>query len=129
MSNISNPKEEIKQNIISNIRIIKFIAIILGVLIIFGLTALIIGLAKEYNNVNVKAEKIDNSFNQETVKMTSFTFFQPLEAQLISASLGKNNEILLRYQYQSKNVLIILDKSTKQKKAIITIKNKIDAWN
>ena len=76
-----------------------------------------------------KTEKMDNSFNQEAVKMTSFTFFQPIEAQLISASLGDNNEILLRYQYQGKNVLVILDKSTKQKKAIITIKKKIDAWN
>ena len=98
-------------------------------MIIFGLTALIIGLAKGYNDLDLKTEKIDNSFNQEAVKMTPFTFFQPIEAQLISASLGDNNEILLRYQYQGKNVLVILDKSTKQKKAIITIKKKIDAWN
>ena len=129
MSNIFNPKEEVKKNTFPNIRIIKFFAIILGVLIIFGLTALIIGLAKGYNDLDLKTEKMDNSFNQEAVKMTPFTFFQPIEAQLISASLGDNNEILLRYQHQGKNVLVILDKSTKQKKAIITIKKKIDAWN
>ena len=129
MSNIFNPKEEIKKNTFPNIRIIKFFAIILGVLIIFGLTALFIGLAKGYNDLDLNTKKMDHSFNQETVKMTPFTFFQPTEAQLISASLGDNNEILLRYQYQGKNVLVILDKSTKQKKAIITIKKKIDAWN
>ena len=47
---------------------------------------------------------------------------KPTEAQLISSSLGTNNEILLRYLYKGKNTLVILDVKTKKIKSIVTIK-------
>ena len=51
-----------------------------------------------------------------------FDFNEPSEAQLISSSLGTNNEILLRYLYKGKNTLVILDVKTKKIKSIVTIK-------
>ena len=51
-----------------------------------------------------------------------FDFYEPTEAQLISSSLGTNNEILLRYLYKGKNTLVVLDIKTKKIKSIITIK-------
>ena len=51
-----------------------------------------------------------------------FDFNEPTEAQLISSSLGPNNEILLRYLFKGKNTLVILDVKTKKIKSIVTIK-------
>ena len=51
-----------------------------------------------------------------------FDFNEPTEAQLISSSLGTNNEILLRYLYKGKNTLVVLDIKTKKIKSIVTIK-------
>jgi hypothetical protein len=119
MSNIFSPKEEKKKSIISNIRVIKIIAIILGFLIIIGLIGLFIGLAKNY-------KKIEDSENKKEV--TIFNFSQPRDAQLISSSLGLDNEVLLRYLYKGNNVLVILDKNTKKKKVIITIKKELNDW-
>ncbi len=46
----------------------------------------------------------------------------PTSAQLISSSLGQDNEILLRYLYEGNNVLVVLNTKTKQIKSIITVK-------
>ena len=79
------------------------------------------GLAKKYNKLN------DNSNINKTLKddeefTNIFDFNEPTEAQLISSSLGTNNEILLRYLYKGKNTLVILDVKTKKIKSIVTIK-------
>ena len=128
MSNIFNPKEEKKSQIISNIKVIKFFAIILGVLIIIGLIVLFLGLARNYKKIEENNKSKSYSVNQKTEELVKFDFLQPNDAQLISASIGADNEILLRYLYKGDNVLIILDKKTKQKKVMITLKKELNIW-
>ena len=106
---------------ISNIKIIKIIAIILGLLIIVGLIFLFWGLAKNYNKLN-DASIINNNLKDNQELTSKFDLNEPSDAQLISSSLGANNEILLRYLYKGKNTLVILDVKTKQIKSVITIK-------
>jgi hypothetical protein len=128
MSNIFNSKEEKKSQIISNIKIIKLFAIILGVLIIIGLIVLFLGLARNYKKIEENNKSKSHSVNQKTEELVKFDFLQPNDAQLISASIGADNEILLRYLYKGDNVLVILDKKTKQKKVMITLKKELNIW-
>ena len=122
MSNLSNLKPENQSQLTSNIRIIKIIAIILGLLIILGLSILFIGLSNSYNNLE-KAEKSKNNIlNIDKQKLNLLDFEQPFSAQLISASLGQGDQILLRYLYEGNNVLVILNSKTKQIISIITVK-------
>ena len=126
MFNVLNSKKESEAPVSSNIKVIKIIAIILGGLIILGLIALFYGLANSYNNL----EKKDNNISAKTIekKVNQFNFLQPKDAQLISSSLGKNNEILLRYIYQGNNVLVVLDTKTKKINSIITLKKEAVKW-
>ena len=114
--------------IISNIKVIKIIAIILGCLIIVGLVALFLGLANSYRSI----EKLDNNTKAPNKiiekNVNQFNFLQPSDAQLISSSLGKNNQILLRYIYKGNNVLVILDSNTRNIKSIITLKKDPIIW-
>ena len=116
-----DPKTDKTSFISSNIRAIKIIAIILGILIIIGLILLFWGLVKKYNNLN-NTPPINKILKDNTEYTNIFDFNEPNEAQLISSSLGTNNEILLRYLYKGKNTLIVLDVKTKKIKSIITIK-------
>jgi hypothetical protein len=126
MFNVLNSKKESEAPVLSNIRVIKIIAIILGGLIILGLVALFFGLANSYNSL----EKKNNNISTKTIekKLNQFNFLQPKDAQLISSSLGKNNEILLRYIYQGNNVLVVLDIKTKKIVSIITLKKEPVKW-
>ena len=126
MFNVINSKKESEALMLSNIKVIKIIAIILGGLIILGLIALFYGLANSYNSL----EKKDNNISAKTIekKVNQFNFLQPKDAQLISSSLGKNNEILLRYIYQGNNVLVVLDTKTKKIRSIITLKKELVKW-
>ena len=127
MSNISNSKKEDETQILTNIKVIKIIAIILGILIILGLITLFLGMAKKYKNI----EKIDNNKNSSKIieeKLNQLNFLQPSNAQLISSSLGKNNEILLRYIYKGNNVLVIFNTNTNNIKSIITLKKDSIIW-
>ena len=114
--------------IMSNIKVIKIIAIILGCLIIVGLVALFLGLANSYRSI----EKLDNNTKAPTKiiekNLNQFNFLQPSDAQLISASVGKNNQILLRYIYKGKNVLVVLDTNTRNIKSIVTLKKDSVIW-
>ena len=128
MSNIFNPEEEKQSKIASNIKIIKVFAIFLGILIIIGLIALFIGLSRNYKKIEENNKSKSYSINKKTEGLVKFDFFQPNDAQLISTSLGAGNEILLRYLYKGNNVLVIIDKKTKKKKAIITLKKEFKIW-
>ena len=128
MSNIFNPKEEKKSQITTNIKVIKFFAIILGVLIFIGLIALFFGLARNYKKIEENKKSNNYTVKQKKEELINFSFSQPHDAQLISSSLGVGNEILLRYLYKGKNVLVILDKKTMKKKVIITIKKELNNW-
>ena len=121
MSNIFDPKTEKTSFVVSNIKTIKIIAIILGLLIIVGLIFLFWGLAKNYNKLS-DASVINNTLKDNQELISKFDLNEPSDAQLISSSLGANNEILLRYLYKGKNTLVILDVKTKQIKSVITIK-------
>ena len=121
MSNMFDPKTEKTSFVISNIRTIKIIAIILGLLIIIVLILLFWGLEKKYNKLN-NTPAMNKTLRDDVEYTNKFDFNEPTEAQLISSSLGVNNEILLRYLYKGKNTLVILDVKTKKIKTIITIK-------
>ena len=122
MSNLSNSKPENQSNLTYNIRIIKIISIILGLLIILGLFVLFIGLSNSYNNLEKSEKNKNNILNIDEQKLNQLSFLQPINAQLISSSLGQGNEILLRYLYEGNNVLVILNSKTKQISSIITVK-------
>ena len=123
-----DPKTEKTSFVISNIRAIKIIAIILGLLIIIGLILLFWGLGKKYNKLN-NTPAINKNLRNDLEYTNKFYFNEPTEAQLISSSLGVNNEILLRYLYKGKNTLVILDVKTKKIKTIITIKKGQKSFN
>ena len=78
------------------------------------------GIAKSYN----KLDKLSyNKILEDNNKiMSEFIFNEPADAQLISSSLGQNNQILLRYLYKGKNTLVILDVKTRQVVSVITLK-------
>ena len=128
MSNILNSKKESETSILTNIRLIKIIAIVLGFLIILGLIALFLGLANSYNNIDKLDKDTEIIIEPIEEKLIKFNFTQPSDAQLISSSLGKNNQILLRYIYKGNNVLVLFDSSTKSIKSIITLKKKSITW-
>ena len=115
-----DPKTEKTSFVVSNIRTIKIIAIILGLLIIIGLIFLFWGLGKKYNKLN-NNPIIDKTLKDDIENTNKFDFNDPTEAQLISSSIGTNNEILLRYLYKGENILVVLDIKTKKIKSIVTI--------
>ena len=108
--------------------VIKIIAITLGILIIVGLIILFFGLANGFNKLEDSKEKKIDLINIKQEKISEYTVFHPSEAQLISSSLGLNNEILLRFMFKGNNLLVILDKNTNKYKSIITLKKKENAW-
>ena len=89
---------------------------------------LFLGLARNYKKIEENNKSKSYSVNQKTEELIKFDFLQPNDAQLISASIGADNEILLRYLYKGDNVLVILDKKTKQKKIMITLKKTLNIW-
>ena len=96
----------------------------MGVLIIIGLIALFLGLAKSYKNL----DNTQTSLKTIDENLIQFNLSQPSNAQLISSSLGKNNQILLRYIYKGNNVLVLFDTNTKSIKSIITLKKESINW-
>ena len=80
------------------------------------------GIANSYNNLD-KPEKVKKDLiNTNEKSLNAFDFEEPFDAQLISSSLGQENEILLRYIYDGKNVLVILNNKTRQVTSIISLK-------
>ena len=80
------------------------------------------GLAKTYNNLD-KSKKIkDDLIKTNKHNLIPFNFIEPFDSQLISASLGQKNEILLRYIYEGENTLVILNSKTRQVTSIIRLK-------
>ena len=128
MPNISNSKKESETSILTNIKVIKIIAIVLGCLIILGLIALFLGLANSYKNVDKLDQKVKDTPTSIEKKLNQFNFLQPSDAQLISSSFGEHNQILLRYIYRGNNVLVILDTNTNSIKSIITLKKESIKW-
>lgn len=99
----------------------------MGILIILGLIVLFIGLTKNFKNLN-NIQKIEASIDKKKQALNAFNFYQPIDAQLISSSLGDDNKVLLRYLYDGENVLIIIDSRNKETETIIKLKKKKIAW-
>ena len=100
----------------------------MGILIILGLFVLFLGLAKSYNSLD-NFKKIESSqVNKKKQGLNVFNFYQPIDAQLISSSLGNDNKVLLRYLYDGENVLIIIDSRNNKTETIIKLKKKKIAW-
>ena len=93
----------------------------MGLLIILGLFVLFIGLANNYNNIEKSNKFKEDKVSINEYNLNPFNFIEPFDAQLISSSLGQRNEILLRYIYEGKNVLVILNSKTRQVTSIITL--------
>ena len=129
MSNIFNSRNDKTSYILTNIKIIKIIAIILGLLIIIGLVFLFWGLSNSYSNLNNNKKNISKIIQIEQNVINKFDFNEPVDAQLISSSVGPDNQVLLRYLYKGKNTLIILDVNTKQIRSIITLKKSNGNFN
>ena len=87
----------------SNHKILKFIIIILSILIVICIIFLIIGFIK---NVG-KLEKKEKIYNKEIKKL--YSLFYPKESQIISVNYIGNNQLLLRYQLDGENKLILID--------------------
>tara|TARA_B100000131_G_C18104121_1_gene607107 strand:- start:1081 stop:1455 length:375 start_codon:yes stop_codon:yes gene_type:complete len=98
----------------SNIKFLKIISIILAILIIVCLILFVLGVVKKFSKLSSKKDN-----NISVVKYEEFDFFYPEDAQFISAALGSEGKILLRYQLRGENILLIIDTVTK------TIINKI----
>ncbi len=88
---------------------------------------LFIGLAKSFKNLN-NTQKIESSIDKKKQGLNVFNFYQPLDAQLISSSLGDDNKVLLRYLYDGENVLIIIDNKNNKTETIIKLKKRKIAW-
>ncbi len=67
--------------------------------------------------------QIDQKFDKE------IDLYVPKNAQLISSSLGEENQILLRYLHKGKNTLVILDIKTKKIMSIITLNKRGEYFN
>ena len=81
-----------------------------------------IGLYNSYVNLEKSKDNKNNTLIIDEQKLNQLNFEQPSSAQLISSSLGQDNEILLRYLYEGNNVLVVFNTKTKQIKNIITVK-------
>ena len=87
----------------SNHKILKFITIILSILIIICVIFLIIGFISKI----VKLEKKEKIYNKEIKKQ--YSLFYPKKSQIISVNYIGNNQLLLRYQLDGENKLILID--------------------
>ena len=87
----------------SNHKLLKFITIILSILIVICIFFLIIGFINKIG----KSEKKEKIFNNEIKKQ--YSLFYPKESQIISVNYIGNNQLLLRYQLDGENKLILID--------------------
>ena len=87
----------------SNHKLLKFITIILSILIVICVIFLIIGFINKIG----KLEKKETVYNQEIKKQ--YSLFYPKESQIISINYIGNNQLLLRYQLDGENKLILID--------------------
>ena len=87
----------------SNHKLLKFITIILSILIFICIILLIIGFINKIGTLG-KKEKI---YNEEIKKQ--YSLFYPKESQIISVNYIENNQLLLRYQLDGENKLILID--------------------
>jgi len=105
----------------SNHKILKFITIILSILIIICVFFLIVGFINKFGEL----EKNENTYSKNI--KNQYSLYYPKESQIISINYVANNQLLLRYQLEGENKLILID--LLNKKIITQINfNKSKEW-
>ena len=87
----------------SNHKILKFITIILSILIVICLFFLIIGFKNKFGELEKKKKTISKNIKSE------YSLYYPKDSQIISVNYTGDNQLLLRYQFDGKNKLILID--------------------
>ena len=87
----------------SNHKILKFITIILSILIVICLFFLIIGFINKFGELEKKDKSIIKKIKNE------YSLYYPKDSQIISVNYNGNNQLLLRYQMDGENKLILID--------------------
>ena len=87
----------------SNHKLLKFITIILSILIVICIIFLIIGFINKIG----KLDKKEKDYNKEI--KNQYSLFYPKESQIISVNYIGNNQLLLRYQLDGENKLVLID--------------------
>ena len=87
----------------SNHKILKFITIILSILIVICLILLIIGFINKFEELEKKEKSISKNIKSE------YSLYYPKDSQIISVNYAGDNKLLLRYQMDGENKLILID--------------------
>ena len=87
----------------SNHKILKFITIILSILIVICLFFLIIGFVNKFGELEKKEKTISKNIKSE------YSLYYPKDSQIISVNYTVDNKLLLRYQMDGENKLILID--------------------
>ena len=87
----------------SNHKILKFITIILSILIVICLFFLIIGFKNKFGELEKKEKTIRKNIKSE------YSLYYPKDSQIISVNYTGDNQLLLRYQMDGENKLILVD--------------------
>ena len=87
----------------SNHKILKFITIILSILIVICLFFLIIGFINKFGELEKKEKTISKNIKNK------YSLYYPQESQIISVNYAGENQLLLRYQMDGENQLILID--------------------
>ena len=87
----------------SNHKILKFITIILSILIVICLFFLIIGFVNKFEELEKKEKTISKNIKSE------YSLYHPKNSQIISVNYTSDNQLLLRYQMDGENKLILID--------------------
>ena len=87
----------------SNHKILKFITITLSILIVICLFFLIIGFINKFGELDKKEKTISKNIKSE------YSLYYPKDSQIISVSYAGDNQLLLRYQTDGENKLILVD--------------------
>ena len=87
----------------SNHKILKFITIILSILIVICLFFLVIGFINKFEELEKKEKSISKNIKSE------YSLYYPKASQIISANYTGDNKLLLRYQMDGENKLILID--------------------
>ena len=87
----------------SNHKLLKFITIILSILIIICVIFLIIGFINKFGELDKKEKIISKNIKSE------YSLYYPKDSQIISVSYAGDSQLLLRYQIDGENKLILID--------------------
>ena len=105
----------------SNHKILKFITIILSILIVICVFFLIIGFINKFGELEKKEKTISKNIKSE------YSLYYPKDSQIISVNYTSDNQLLLRYQIDGENKLILID-LLKEKILTKIVFNKSKEW-